>query len=183
MLTLTACGQGDDAAAEAPTYRSEASLPKGWPTPGPFNEVVKKTFPAYKVAETASSSGNFAFWRLFRHIKKNEIPMTAPVTMAMDETEKDGFKMEAMGFVYPSTETASPEVGKKVEVKEIPERKALVYAWVGPRNDALVNTARAALEQKIAAEKLTATDFILLGYNGPSTPRDKRTHELQAILK
>lgn len=182
VLGLLACGAGGADDSSPKTYRAEASLPKGWPTPGPFDQVVEKTFPAYKVAETKSGSANFAFWRLFKHIKSNDIPMTAPVTMAMDSEEKDSFKMEAMGFVYPSIETASPNIDPKVKVAAVPARKSLVYAWIGPRTDKKVAQARAALDQKLAAEKKTASQFILLGYNGPSVPKNARTHELQAIL-
>jgi len=61
---------------------SEASLPAGFPAPGPVGEVIVKTYPAHRMARAAAGKGaNGMFMKLFRHIERNEIAMTAPVVM------------------------------------------------------------------------------------------------------
>ena len=57
----------------------EADLPEGFPAPTPVREVELKTYPVYRIARADMKDGsdNGAFWQLFQHIKKNDIPMTA----------------------------------------------------------------------------------------------------------
>jgi hypothetical protein len=120
----------EEAEAKAPVYVSEAPLPKGWPNPGPYNEVAEKEYPKYRAAITKGSSG-LSFWTLFGHIKKKDIPMTAPVEMKMEE--KDG-KMEKvnMAFLYQNTEVGKTGAdGKSIEVKDVEKSKAFSYAWMG----------------------------------------------------
>lgn len=168
----------------APAYKEESPLPKGWPEPGPFNQVVRKKYPAYRAAFTKEGSPNGAFMKLFRHIQRNDIPMTAPVEMKMDESGKNGMKMDRMAFLYQS-----PEVGKtgadgvEVEVLDVPAIEALSYAWQGSRNDKSTAQAREALDAELAAKNLKSSGYRLLGYNSPFVPRSKQTHELQAILE
>ena len=166
----------------APKYKEESPLPKGWPEPGPFNQVVRKKYPAYRAAFTASGSPNGGFMKLFRHIERNNIPMTAPVEMKLDETQTQGMKMEQMAFLYQS-----PAVGKtgadgdQVEVRDIPAQEALSYAWLGPRDK--VAAAREAIDAELTKQHLKASGYRLLGYNSPFVPRSKQTHELQALLQ
>lgn len=80
LALLTACashGQAPPAAA-APAYVSEAPLPEGWPTPGPYDQVTTKTLPAYRAAFAKAGGRGTSFWTLFLHIQKNNIPMTSP---------------------------------------------------------------------------------------------------------
>ena len=180
LALLTACSTADEA---KPTYKSEAPLPKGWPTPGPYNEVALKEYPAYRAAFTTGNRSNGNFWTLFRHIQKKEIPMTAPVEMKMDEKEGE-MKMVSMGFLYQDTTVGQKgKDGESIEVRDVPKAKVLSYTWMGPRNDETVKIAKEALEKTLAEKKLKATGFRVLGYNGPMTPRKKQTHELQALLK
>lgn len=178
---LAACSS--PAEDQTPSYKSDAELPKGWPQPGPYNEVSEKTYPAYRAAFTGGEGSSPSFWTLFTHIKKKDIPMTAPVEMTMDE--KDGkMKMTQMAFLYQDTTVGEKgKDGEKVEVRDIPVAKVLSYTWMGPRNDKTVKIAQDALKKVLTEKKLTATGFRVLGYNGPMTPRKKQTHELQALLK
>ena len=168
----------------APKYQEESPLPQGWPAPGPFNQVVRKSYPEYRAAFTKDGSPNGGFWKLFKHIERNNIPMTAPVEMKLDEADAQGMKMERMAFLYQS-----PKVGKTgadgdhVEVRDVPAREALSYAWQGARDKATTARARAAIDAELAKRKLQATGYRLLGYNSPFIPRSKQTHELQALLK
>jgi len=179
---FTACAQQPPAPAAAPAYVSEAPLPKGWPQPGPYNQVSEKNYPAYRAAYTTGKGESGSFWTLFLHIKKHDIPMTAPVEMAMEPGAGE-LNRSNMAFLYQSDQVGQPGAdGRKVEVRDLPAHKALNYTWQGPDSKANLATARAALEAELAKRSLTATQFRLLGYNGPGTPRAKATWELQAVL-
>ena len=170
--------------ASEPVYLSESALPKGWPVPGPFNQVTKKQYPAYRAAFTPGTSPNGGFWTLFKHIKRNGIPMTSPVEMTMKDESGSGMKMEQMGFLYQSPEVGKTGAdGEAVNVRDVPALSVLSYTWQGPRGDAEVAKARAAIDAVLAEEKLKPTGYRLFGYNSPSVPQKKQTYELQAVLK
>ena len=170
--------------ASEPIYLSESALPKGWPAPGPFNQVTRKEYPAYRAAFTPSSSPNGGFWTLFKHIKRNGIPMTSPVEMTLKDESGGGMKMERMGFLYQSPEVGkSGADGEAVSVRDVPALCVLGYTWQGPRGEVEVAKARAAIDEVLAEKKLKAAGYRLFGYNSPSVPRTKQTYELQAILK
>jgi hypothetical protein len=177
-------GKKPPAPAAAPEYKEESPLPKGWPEPGPFNQVARKKYPAYRAAFTTEGSPNGGFMKLFKHIQRNDIPMTAPVEMKLDESDTQGAKMEQMAFLYQS-----PEVGKtgadgaQVEVRDIPAKEALSYAWQGARDKASTTRARAAIDAELEKLGLKAESYRVLGYNSPFVPRGRQTHELQALLK
>ncbi|MGB6221055.1 heme-binding protein [Haloferula sp.] len=181
---IAACNlHAEEKAIDAPKYVNEAPLPEKWPEPGPFNKVEKKSYPAYRAAFTNGKGETSSFWRLFSHIKKNDIPMTAPVEMSM--SEQDGKLSQAgMAFLYQNgtVGTKGPD-GAKVEVRDIKAVQAYSYAWQGNDSKENIAKARTALEETIEAEKVETLGFRLLGYNGPGTPRNKRTWELQAVLK
>lgn len=179
---FTACAQQPEAPAGAPAYVSEAPLPQGWPQPGPYNQVSEKSLPAYRAAFTGGKGQTGSFWTLFLHIKRKDIPMTAPVEMAMQPKEGE-LNRANMAFLYQSDQVGQTGAdGGSVEVRDVPAAKVLNYTWQGPDSKANLATARAALEAELAQRKLTATQFRLLGYNGPGTPRSKATWELQATL-
>ena len=179
---FAACAQRPEVPATAPAYVSEAPLPRGWPQPGPYNQVSAKRYPAYRAAFTAGKGETGSFWTLFMHIKRNDIPMTAPVEMAVTPSAS-GLDREGMAFLYQNDQVGQPgAAGRSVEVRDVAAHKVLSYAWQGPDSKANQATARAALEAALAQRKQTATSFRLLGYNGPGTPRAKATWELQAVL-
>ncbi len=168
--------------AAPPKYVDEAPLPKGWPTPGPYDAVVEKKLPAYRAAFTTRAGQNGAFWTLFRHIQRHNIPMTAPVEMAMEPAD-DLLRQASMAFLYQDTDvgTTGPD-GETVEVRDVPAAQALTYAWQGPDNRENLRNAKEALDAELQRRGIKAGGFRLLGYNGPSTPRAKKTWELQALL-
>lgn len=166
-----------------PSYSSEAPLPKGWPQPGPYNQVAEKSYPKYRAAITQGGGNTMSFWRLFGHIKKKDIPMTAPVEMALEEKD-DKMKRASMAFLYQNTEVGTTGAdGSKIAVEDIKPQKVLSYTWMGDDNDTNMKKAKAALEASLKERKLAPKSFRLLGYNGPGTPKTKRTYELQAILE
>ena len=97
-----------------PWFVSEANLPEGFPAAGPIDEVVLKTYPQHRLARVRSDSGTDGmFWKLFNHIKRNDIKMTAPVEMswtpnaaANPDGTPDG-NPNAMAFLYGSTQLGS----------------------------------------------------------------------------
>jgi hypothetical protein len=170
--------------AAAPKYRSESPLPKGWPEPGPYDQVVRKKYPAYRAAFTPSSSPNGGFRTLFKHIQGNQIPMTAPVEMKLDPAEKNTVEMEEMAFLYQTPAVGKTGAdGEHVEVRDVPAREALSYAWQGARTKAATARAREALDAELAKQKLTASGYRLLAYNNPFQLPSRQTHELQALIR
>jgi hypothetical protein len=168
LLALNSCASWAEVKpvvpTPAPAYVSEAPLPEGWPAPGP-------------------SAQTMAFWTLFTHIKKNDIPMTSPVEMAM-ENEESALEMASMGFLYQNGKVGTAgAAGKNVEVRDVPSQNVLSYTWQGDDTKENFAKAKTAIDAAITEKKLTLERYRLLGYNGPATPRNKATWELQAILK
>lgn len=170
--------------AAPPACSSEAQLPEGWPEPGPYNEVVLKKYPAYRAAFTSEENDRGAFMKLFMHIKAKDIPMTAPVEMPVDPKGDGEMNQTGMAFLYQNTEVGQkgPD-GKEIEVRDIPAKKVLTFAWMGSDSEENRREARLELEVALIAKNLTPKSFRLLGYNGPGTPDSKKTWELQAIVK
>ena len=180
---IAACNlHAEEKAADKPSasYVDEAPLPQGWPKPGPYEKVVKKTYPAYRAAFTNGKGENSSFWTLFGHIKKNDIPMTAPVEMGVDDENKQ----TSMAFLYQNGKvgTTGPD-GTKVEVRDVPATTTLSYTWQGNDSKENIAKARTELEAELEKKDAEAKGFRLLGYNGPGTPREERTWELQALLE
>jgi len=183
LLVLSSCGMRAGELGAAPSYIDEAPLPKGWPAPGPYNRVTAKSYPAYRAAFTTRRGEFGAFWTLFGHIKKHDIPMSAPVEMTMTSAD-DSLARSSMAFLYQdrTVGTQGPD-GNKVEVRDVAAAKALSYTWQGPDSKANLATAKVSLDGVLAARKLTAKEYRLLGYNSPGVAAAKRTWELQALLK
>ena len=166
----------------APEYQAEAPLPKGWPTPGPYDVVKEKDFPAYRAAYTDGSFQNFAFMRLFQHIKREEIPMTSPVEMEMKEGE-NSMSMKSMAFMYQNTEVGKiGKDGEKIEVRDVPAMKTLSYTWQGSNSSKNRTIAKKALDAELLKRGLESTDYRILGYNGPGVPSSKKTWEMLIVL-
>ena len=169
--------------AGASRYISEAPLPKGWPEPGPYKQVTRKSYPAYRAAFTPNKSANSGFRRLFSHIKSKNIPMTAPVEMTMQQGANDEMQMEEMAFLYQNTQVGKTgKDGETVVGRDVPAQEALSYAWQGLRSKSSIARARKALDEALAAQGLKASGYRLLGYNSPFILPWRQTHELQALL-
>jgi hypothetical protein len=182
LAALSGCATSQEPAGP-PAYVAEAALPEGWPAPGPYNEVSEKNYPAYRAAFTTGKGQSGAFWRLFSHIKKNDIPMTAPVEMGIDASGAT-LERSTMAFLYQNQAVGTAgAVNPNLEVRDVPPAKVLSYTWQGPDSEANLTRAKQALDTAMAATKATAKAYRLLGYNGPGTPRAKATWELQAVLE
>ncbi|MFM7180558.1 MAG: heme-binding protein [Verrucomicrobiales bacterium] len=168
--------------AAKPEYVDEAPLPEGWPTPGPYDEAVEKQLPAYRAAFTPPRLLKSEFMTLFGHIKKHDIPMTAPVEMGM-KVEGKSMDRGTMAFLYQNQQVGKAgKDGEEVEVRDVPAAKVLTYAWQGPDSGPNLLKARTALEAKLQEKGIENPTYRLLGYNGPRTPRAKSTWELQVLL-
>lgn len=186
-MLLAACHLDADQAPAQKTvaaYVDEAPLPQGWPQPGPYDQVTEKKYPAYRAAFTNGKGQTGAFWTLFSHIKKNDIPMTAPVEMAVEADDDGSVTRNSMAFLYQNGRVGAPgRDGASVEVRDVPAATVFSYTWQGTDSKENIIRAKSALEADLAVRKREATGFRLLGYNGPGTPRAKATWELQALLK
>jgi len=168
-----------DVIAARPEFQvvRESSLPAGFPEPGPVGEVIEKEYPRYRLAR---ADGNRAFWTLFNHIKKNRIPMTAPVEMTMTD-EGDTLRQTDMAFLYERP--GQGEAGSDGAVKVLDGKPVTVLSIGirGPLTAVAIREARAAVERRLGErEDLRQTGkWRLLGYNSPMVPAMKRFWELQ----
>ena len=158
--------------------RLEAPMPEGFPQPGPVDKIVYKSYPTYRSAKMSNTnSKNISFMRLFGHIKKNKISMTAPVIMDLNENAQ----RQTMAFLYANQSLGS--VGQKGDI-EVGDRKAQEYISIGMRGretQELINSAVTKLRRSLTdQDKYKAIGVPrLLGYNSPMVPSEKRFWEVQ----
>jgi len=177
-----------------PTMVSEAALPDGFPAPGPVGEVIVKTYPPHRLARTRAESDQDGrmFRRLFGHIKRNDIAMTAPVTMdwsteAGPRQDSDQVS-ETMAFLYarPDLGTPGPDpADNAVVVEDVPE---MTVASIGIRGSYGRKTLDAGLESLEAwlarhPEWKAAGPARMLAYNSPFVPWFAKYAEVQLPLE
>ncbi|MCM8536618.1 MAG: heme-binding protein [Lentisphaeraceae bacterium] len=162
----------------------EADLPKGFPKPGPLNEVVLKDYPSYRAARVGGAGmQNFAFMKLFGHIKQNGISMTAPVEMTIDEKST---KRKDMAFLYGNKSIGNPGVTSNgVDVLDLPSKKYISIGLKGRESTSLIKSSLMKLEDWLSKNEMyeEAGSARLLGYNSPMVPQDKRFWEVQIPVK
>jgi hypothetical protein len=153
----------------------EASLPEGFPEHGPIGMVVRKDYPPYRMA---MSTGGMAFGRLFRHIQKRGIPMTAPVEMA--RTDEGSFMM---GFMYENPEQGAAGEQDNITVVDIGERAVLSIALRGQRSQDTLAEAQEVIRAYAETEGIAISDdWRMFGYSSPMIPRDRQYFEIQVTL-
>lgn len=161
-------------ADEAFRPRSEAPLPEGFPAAGPVGRVVRKTYPGYRAARADGGEG--AFWTLFQHIQANDVKMTAPVEMTLD----DGMRSTDMAFLYERPGQGSAGTRGGVAVVDLPAVDVMSIGVRGDRVGSSLTRAREALDARLAADGLVAAGpYRVLGYNSPMVPAEQRFWELQ----
>ena len=182
----------------------EAPLPEGWPEPDSSGEVVVKELPAYRMAVTDAGGrmGGGAFWTLFRHIRENEIEMTAPVEMGMqreggdaaatqpaDEAESDQpLRMSSMAFLYRRADHGKAGENGNVRVVDVPATTVLSIGFFGNPDREAVAEMETKLRESLQGDGpfnhlQPAGPPRLLGYNSPMVASDRRFHEMQIPVR
>ncbi len=180
----------------------EASLPEGFPPPGPVGKLVIKEYPSYRLArieaDEAGGGQNAMFQPLFNHIKRNKIAMTAPVEMAYPRKQDgDGGNgqgesapdAQAMAFLYRDTSLGSVGTDPKDERVKVADVPAMTVVSIGVRGsytDAHFADAVEKLYDWAAANR----DRVrvvgrprYLGYNSPFVPWFLRYAEVQIPIE
>ena len=169
---------------------SEAKLPQGFPAPGPVGEVIVKTYPAHRLARTTTAEGgdNRMFMRLFGHIKRNEIAMTAPVTMDWSGEPAERGGPESMAFLYaePDLGEAGPDpADAAVTVEDIPEATVVSIGLRGGYGEKTFRKGAEKLDAWLAEhpEWEPAGPPRMLAYNSPFVPGLLKYSEIQRPVR
>jgi effector-binding domain-containing protein len=187
---------GKGTAMKSPFMFREAKLPKDFPPPGPVGEIVTKDYPAYRLARVRSgkdgvSGGpNAMFNPLFKHIKRNNIAMTAPVEIGYPNRpdvaeQKDPGIAESMAFLYgdPSWgEVGADAADSRVVVEDVPAMKVVSIGVRGNYTDDRFTQALGRLTEWLEANRdefQAVGPPRYLGYNSPSVPGFLRYGEVQ----
>ena len=189
---------GEEKTVQRPWMVSEATLPERFPAPGPVNEVIVKTYPAHRLARVRADGGsNGMFMKLFKHIERNEIAMTAPVEMswqsaapgkAGESVPAVGKEPVAMAFLYgrPSIGAAGadPE-DPRVVVEDIPEIKVVSIGLRGNYEKATFDRGAKVLQSWLAIhpEWRAVGDLRSLAYNSPFVPGLAKYSEVQIPIE
>ena len=167
----------------------EAPVPADWPEPTGIGEVQVKRYPLYRAAVVTAGdvegSGQEPMFRiLFRHIKKNEIAMTAPVAMGY-AGEQDP-EMASMEFMYRDPEMGRLGPEDTVQVQDVPAQTLVSIGVRGDYTDARFKENVATLTAWLASQG-EAWETIgpprYLGYNSPFVPRFMRYGEVQIPVR
>lgn len=184
-----------DRVIESLTFRPwmESGLPEGFPSFTPVHHIEVKTLPKYRMAQAlmpAAQNGNQngAFWKLFGHIKRNDIAMTAPVRM--DYTgNNEGAEVASMAFLYGSLKIGDPgddAADNSVEVIDIPQQEVVSIGIRGRMSEQSVNAGHRRLLAWLDAHrhKFRASGPLRrMGYNSPFIPADRSFFELQIPIE
>lgn len=165
---------------------AEAPTPEGWPAFTPIQEIELKSYPAYRTAvtrATASLPDSVMFWKLFLHIQRNQISMTAPVEMTLDDAKKQN--TTAMAFMYESDEIGKLGEDVNVTVVDVPAQLAISIGLRGEMDPKEIAAASDRIDQWLADHAnnyAPAGDLRVLGYNSPSLDSDKKYYEVQRVI-
>jgi len=190
FIPMTAAGDNapeKENALITPMMFSEAKLPRDYPAPGPVNEVIVKTYPTHRLARVTGEVGdNSMFMRLFRHIERNDIAMTAPVEMNWSKEpapDKAG-GAESMAFLYRSTEIGSVGVDEKdnrIVVTDTVEMSVVSIGVRGSYDQKTFMRSLHALEAwlEVHPEWTRSGSPRMLAYNSPFVPWFLKYSEVQ----
>ena len=175
---------------ESLTFRPwlEASVPEGFPEFTPVHHIEVKTLPNYRMARASMPSTqrrgeNGAFWKLFNHIKRNDIAMTAPVQMDYTSSGEDA-EVASMAFLYGSRKIGEPgkdSADNGVETVDIPTQDVLSIGVRGRMTPASLERGHQALLewQNDQVDYRPSGPLCRLGYNSPFISADRAFFELQ----
>ena len=161
----------------------ESELPAYFAPPTPVGEIEIKHYKSYRMAKTLSG-GRTAFFKLFKHIKENDIKMTSPVQMTYDGA-KDKLVETEMAFLYPDLETNGSANQDDVEVVDTDPVRVIS---MGMRGRPSANEVEKAAEMLREASVHFPMKFELkgevrlMGYNSPAVPPKDQFYEVQIEL-
>jgi hypothetical protein len=174
------------AVSATPMMIAEAKLPEGFPPPGPVGEVVVKTYPQHRLARTTTAGpgrgDDGMFMRLFGHIKRNDIAMTAPVTMDWSADPAAGPRSMAFLYGAPGLGQPGPDPADgAVVVEDIPETTVVSVGMRGGYGEKPLRAGLDTLETWLAGhpEWTAAGPPRMLGYNSPFVPWFLKYAEVQ----
>lgn len=161
----------------------EAELPRGYPAPGPLGEIRIKQYPAYRMA--VSKGGTTAFWSLFSHIKRHDIPMTAPVEMSYGKADASRPTEQSMAFLYGAPDMGQTGSDGNVEVVDAEPVTVVSIGLNGSRSETRIEQARDQLLNWLAesSQYEVAGPMRVLGYNSPFVSRDRKYWEVQIPVR
>ncbi|MGZ0171356.1 MAG: heme-binding protein [Planctomycetales bacterium] len=184
-----------DRVIESLTFRPwmEAELPEGFPEFTPVHHIEVKTLPEYRMARasmrsTQRSRENGAFWKLFSHIKRNDIAMTAPVQMDYTTSDAEA-EVASMAFLYGSRkigESGSDDADDSVEVLDIPRQDVVAIGVRGRMTAESVKQGHLALLEWLKTRKSEyrpTGPLRRMGYNRPFISEERAFFELQSPVK
>jgi hypothetical protein len=188
------------ASVSRPFWVREANLPEGFPAPGAVGQVIIKDYPAYRMARFAPAAGasvgqDGMFWPLFKHIKRHDIAMTAPVEMSyppVTATRPEGGAVEkpvSMAFLYgaPTWGAAGPDAGDpRVVVEDVPAMTVLSVGVRGDYSNKRMSKGLALLSGWLSDNPgrfEVAGPPRYLGYNSPMVPGFMRYGEVQLPVR
>lgn len=171
-----------------PFMFDEASLPKGYPAPGPVGQILVKQYPAARIAINRGGDQDRMFMPLFNHIKKHDIAMSSPVeiTWSDPQTQPAETKPEAMAFVYPERDIGAPGIDGAVEVIDVPAQSFLSIGMRGSYNREHLADGVKKLREWLEVhpnEYKAVGPPRYLGYNSPFVPWFLRFGEVQLPIR
>lgn len=188
-MVITACGvikMKTIAFREAPT-------PAGWPDPTPVGEIRAKDYPAARMAVvTASDQGsgsNGIFMRLFKHIKRNNIPMTSPVQMDYEggpAPGEDDVVQRSMAFYYQHKDTGKTGRDGEVQVVDVEPVTVVSIGLKGSYRKANFRKAHKKLLAWLGDNRdryVAAGPMRVLAYNSPFVPWWAKYSEVQIPIR
>jgi hypothetical protein len=190
LVAVASAAVAEEGSVRRPMMISEAKLPAGFPGPGPVGEVIVKTYPAHRLAraEAAGGGDDGRFMKLFRHIERNEIAMTAPVEMVMDDDEsRAAAAAGSMAFLYGSADIGAigPDpADPSVVVEDVPEATVVSLGIRGSYREDRFAGFVATLRDWIEAhpEWIAAGPPRTLAYNSPFVPGVLKYAEVQISI-
>lgn len=184
-----------DRVVESLTFRPwmEAEFPEGFPRFTPVHHIEIKTLPDYRMArasmqDTQRKRDNGSFWKLFSHIKRNDIAMTAPVQLDYAGND-DATEVASMAFLYGSRTaglTGQDPADKSVEVVDLPKQDVVSIGIRGRMSSESVLRGHRALLSWLrlhGAEYRKCGVLRRMGYNSPFISADRAFYELQIPIE
>jgi hypothetical protein len=168
-------------------YIHSASTPENWPELTPVGEVQLEEYPAYRAAivDQQSVEGDGVgpmFMTLFRHIKSNDIAMTAPVELRYGHGPSVETRMTSMAFPYRTSSMGAVGDEGVVHVRNVAPQSFASVGIRGSYTNANLEKGVGMLTAWLDANADTVKPIgppRYLGYNSPFVPRFMRYGEVQ----